>query len=491
MKKLIFVVLIFILFMLACPSNKAPQTPDRPLGPRVAIPNFPDTFAVVTTDPDGDDISYRFNWGNGVIGTWSEFKASGDTHYTAYAYSANGDYKVICQAKDQKGKTSAWSEFLLVRCGLGKIAWSFTCPNEGLFNSTAAIDANGNIYAGCEMGHLHSLQANGRLRPQWDTFGFVSNTEDEFISSPVIAPNGTIYACDRGGYVYALTANKTVQWTKFLGADIIATPAVGRNSEIYINTIDGFYALKSGGQEWWGIDSIKGMSSATLDANNYLYVGTDDNYFYCMDTAGTIRWRYQVGDEIISSPAIMPYNRICVGCMDGYLYIFQRDSGFISRTNLVGSITSSPVIGSDSAIYATTDEGILVKALPNGDISWSFSSGGYSTGSPAIVRYAGVNQDIIYFKVSWGKKKSYDEDSLYMIKADGSRFGACALPQGYPSEEGILSSPMIMNDGMILVGGGIDEHYIGGFYALTGKGILANSYWPLFRRDTKNSGRMQ
>lgn len=489
MKKILFLSpILLLIFIIGCPGNKPPLTPERPMGPRVAIPNYADTFAVVTSDPEGDSICYRFNWGNGIFSDWSEFKASEDTYYTTYAYAADGNYQVICQAKDQKGKTSAWSEYLLVRCGLGRIQWSYTCPDVGVFNSTAAIDNNGNIYVGDEWGHLHSFSSNGAHRTGWP---FVSYTEDEFISSPVIAPNGTIYACDRGGYVYALTANKAVLWNKFLGSEIVATPAVGRNSEIYVNTIDGFFALKSNGQDWWDIDSIKGISSATLDANNHLFIGTDDGYFYSLDTNGTIRWRYYAGDEIISSPAIMPNNRICVGCEDGYVYIFQRDSGFISRTNLVASVSSTPAIGTDGSIYATNEDGMLVKLLPDGDIDWFISTDGYITTSPAVVRYAGVNQDIVYFKTSWGKKKFDDDDSLYMIKADGSRFSACAMPQGYPSEEDLLSSPMITSDGTILIGGGFDENDIGGFFALTGKGILANSTWPLFRRDTKNSGRVE
>ncbi|MBS4016015.1 MAG: PQQ-binding-like beta-propeller repeat protein [Candidatus Latescibacteria bacterium] len=490
MKKILFLVPVFVLVFMGCPSNKAPLTPERPVGPRVAIPNFPDTFAVVTTDPNDDDISYRFNWGNGIISEWSEFKPSGDTYYTTYTYQIDGNYQVTCQAKDQKGKTSGWSEYLLVRCGLGRIRWAFTCPDEAFFNSTAAIDDNGNIYAGCEYGHLHSIGANGAERQGWP---FVSSTQDEFISSPAIAPNGTIYACDRGGNIYALTANKNILWSKFVNEEIIASPAVGRNSEIYINTLDGLYAFSASGGQMWRNESIVGVSSVTIDQNNYLYVGTEDDYFYCLDTAGNIRWQYLVDDEIISSPVAMPNNRVCVGCIDGRIYIFQPDSGFIIRTSSYGTISSTPAIGTDGSIYLTTEEGVLAKLFPDGDYEWSFSTDGYNCSSPAIVRYAGVNQDIVYFSTTWGKKKRSDEDldSLYMIKEDGTRFGACAIPQGYPSDEGFISSPMITVDGTIIIGGGIDDNDIGGLFALTGKGLLANSTWPLFRRDRKNSGRMQ
>ncbi|MEO0074514.1 MAG: PQQ-binding-like beta-propeller repeat protein [candidate division WOR-3 bacterium] len=494
MKKIIKTLLaLLMLIFISCFSNRAPQRPEMPIGSGTAIPNIPEPFSAVSVDPEGDSIAYRFDWGNGIVSNWSAFVASGDTYTTSYTYTTEGNFRVRCQAKDHKGKSSSWSDELLVRCGLGRIRWSFTCPDQGVFNSTAAIDANGNIYVGCECGHLHSFTASGSAR--WGMRGFVSNTEDEFIASPAIADNGTIYACDRGGYVYALTDNKTLLWQRFLGAEIVGSVAVGRNNEIYVNTIDGFYALSANGQTLWSIDSIQGVSSPTLDSNNFLYVGTSDHYLYCLDTSGTIRWRYALDDEIISSPAVMLNKRICVGCQDGRIYFFHPDTGFILRTSSYGAVSSTPVIGSDGSIYITSEDGYLAKLDAMGNYLWSYPTDGYNTSSPTVVRYPELNQDIIYFKVSWGKKKGMvtryeDEDSLYMIKADGSRFAAVALPQGYPSEEGLLSSPMIASDGTILIGAGFDEESeSGGFFALTGKGNLVNSSWPVFRHDIKNTGR--
>ncbi len=482
---LLFVSGIF-LFIISCGGQK-PLTPTV-TGPSVTIPNVADAFSTVTTDPNGDNIRYRFDWGNGTMSDWSDALASGSAYTMTFTYTNRGQYYVKAQAKDQTGKTSDWSEFHKVICGLGMVMW--TMPVDDDFdcecNSTPAIDDQGNIYVGCIEGHVHSYTANGSQRWRF-------TASYEVISSPVIASDGTIYACDRDGNVYALnSSNGTQIWSVNTGAsDIIATPAIGRQDEIYINTADGLYAINNSGQIMWNIPDIDGASSVAIDASNNLYVGSSDGYLYSLDTAGNTRWRYTVGSEIVSSPAITSDGKVCFGVDDGYFYILNSDSTLFRHTQIGTSITASPVIGSDSTIYITTDDGQLTKFSISGAELWSFNTDGAFLSSPAISRYTNVTEDIIYFKASWGKKKlQADEDSLYMIRADGIEYAAGAIVQNSPDV--ITSSPMVGSDGTIYIGGGIDgDTDEGGLFALAGRGTLAGSRWPLFRQNQKNTGRSQ
>ncbi len=494
MKWINFLVISSLIVIVGC-GGKKPSSPVLTI-PDAVIPNIPDTFTAVSTDPDGDNIKYQFEWDTNVLSNWSEFLSSGTMYKTTYAYPNRGKYLLKCQVKDEKGKTQ-WSDPITVICGMGQIRWMLPA-DEDLdceFNSTPAIDNQGNIYAGCTEGHLHSLNSSGQERAGWP---FSSVAEAEFMSSPAIGSDGTIYACDRDGDVYAIYSNGNQKWVYHTDAsDIVATPAIGRKNEIYVNTADGLYAISAQGQAMWYIESISGLSSVTIDQSNNLYVGTDDNYLYSLDTAGTIRWRYHVDGEIISSPAIMSNGKICFGAQDGYFYILNPDSTLVKH-ELVGTIASSPVIGSDGAIYISTDYGSLCRLSSNGVLDWEFSTDGGISSSPAVVKYPNISGDIIYFKVSWAKKKSKslnlfqdDEDSLYMIKSDSTRLDACGVFQLNSSDE-IVSSPMVGSDGTIYIGGGLyDGDGEGGLFALTGRGTVVNSSWPLFRRDTKNTGRVQ
>jgi outer membrane protein assembly factor BamB len=189
----------------------------------------------------------------------------------------------------------------------------------------------------------------------------------------------------------------------------------------------------------------------------------------------------------------MPNGKICFGGQDGYLYILNPDSTLFHREN-IGFISASPVIGSDGAIYIATEIGSLCRINSNGIIDWEFFTDGDYTSSPAVVNYSGISGDIIYFKVNLVNKRQSDVDSLYMIKSDGTRFAAASIfpVWGLPSEY-IVSSPIVGNDGTIYIGGGPSDDDIpqGGLFALSGRGTVASSSWPLFRHDAKNTGRVQ
>jgi len=492
MKKIFFLVTILTLtfIFVGCPSGQKPLPPVVS-GPLVVMPGIADTFSAVSTDPDGDNIKYQFDWGNGEISEWSTLLASGSVYKVVHTYTNKGIYSVKAKARDQKGKTSEWSNLLSVACGLGILRWTFTCPDQEDFNSTPAIDNQDNIYAGCYAGHIHSVNANGQVRWQYD-----NGTAYEFDASPAIAPNGNIYACDGNGVVHCINPNNGSQiWSRTVGYAIVATPAVGANNEVYVNSDDGFlYAINAQGQELWH-QSAGGvsLSSPAIDANKNIYVGSDDGHLYSYDSLGNLRWRYYVGDEISSSPAIMPNGKICFGANDGYFYILNPDSTLYHAENLIDEISTSPVIGTDSAIYITTEGGKLVRLDPDGNYDWDFPTEGDYTSSPAVVRYSGISGDIIYFKVNLVNKRQSDVDSLYMIKSDGTRFAAASIfPVGGLPDPEIVSSPTVGNDGTIYIGGGVDfDSEQGGLFALSGRGTVASSSWPLFRHDTKNTGRVQ
>jgi len=89
--------------------NQAPNTPSTPNGPSSGYTNIPYTFSSSATDPDGENIAIRFDWGNGVVSNWSNYVTSGTTISMSYSYPNAGTYYIKAQAKDILGDTSAWS----------------------------------------------------------------------------------------------------------------------------------------------------------------------------------------------------------------------------------------------------------------------------------------------------------------------------------------------------------------------------------------------
>lgn len=98
-----------LITILATLPNRPPATPDIPVGPESTIVGCRCTFRIVTTDPDGDNLAYQFDWGDGRTSGWSGWVQSGVTVTDTCSWSAAGSYSIRGMARDQNGTISDWS----------------------------------------------------------------------------------------------------------------------------------------------------------------------------------------------------------------------------------------------------------------------------------------------------------------------------------------------------------------------------------------------
>ena len=130
---------------------------------------------------------------------------------------------------------------------------------------------------------------------------------------------------------------------------------------------------------------------------------------------------------------------------------------------------SSPVIGSDHIIYiGSHDHRIYAIDSSDGTQEWTFDTNGQVTSTPAIgsdgVVYVGSNDGNLYAidPNAGGDKKKWE---VFI--------GGCAY-----------SSPSIASDGTVYIGS-LD----GKLYAIKSDSLgLANSPWPKFRKNLRNTG---
>jgi hypothetical protein len=92
------------------PSSKPPETPTKPEGPEKCIKNLEATFLSTTTDSEGEQIYYLFDWGDGNFSEWVGPYASGETGEASHNWSDLGEYEIKAIAKDINGVQSNWSE---------------------------------------------------------------------------------------------------------------------------------------------------------------------------------------------------------------------------------------------------------------------------------------------------------------------------------------------------------------------------------------------
>jgi aminopeptidase YwaD len=94
--------------------GEPPEKPIKPNGPTEGIEGQELTFSTSTTDPDGDQIYYKFDWGNDNYSVWLGPYNSGETIEVSNIWNDAGTYEVRVKAKDTNNRISDWSEPLLV-----------------------------------------------------------------------------------------------------------------------------------------------------------------------------------------------------------------------------------------------------------------------------------------------------------------------------------------------------------------------------------------
>jgi hypothetical protein len=66
-----------------------------------------------TRDPEGDDISFIVDWGDGTITGWTNYFESESMVILRHTWEAIGDYIIRAKAKDIHGAEGEWSDYYI------------------------------------------------------------------------------------------------------------------------------------------------------------------------------------------------------------------------------------------------------------------------------------------------------------------------------------------------------------------------------------------
>lgn len=94
--------------------GNAPNKPSRPDGPTSGKTRRSLTYSTTSTDPNGDQIYYWFDWGDGSNSGWVGPYDSGEEASESHRWTAQGDYEIKVKAKDTSDNESPWSDPLTV-----------------------------------------------------------------------------------------------------------------------------------------------------------------------------------------------------------------------------------------------------------------------------------------------------------------------------------------------------------------------------------------
>ena len=309
-------------------SNRSPITPPEPSGPDSGFVDSTYNFITTTTDPDGDSISYQFDWGDGTYSEWSDYTPSGDTLSMDHSYSSEGTYSVKVTAKDEEEVESGWSighSIAISEISPGDKIWSF--ETGGAVISSPAIGDDGTIYIGSGDYYVYAINPDGTKKWSFRTSGSVS-------SSPAIGSDGTIYVGSSDNNLYAINPDGTEEWTFSTGNVIAyASPAIGGDGTIYAGSTGIVYAISPDGTEKWAFTTGDHVPAPpAIGADGTIYVACNDRLIYAINPDGTEKWTFLMGENTFACPAIGPNGTIYLGSFDNNLYAILGSSGGLANT---------------------------------------------------------------------------------------------------------------------------------------------------------------
>jgi hypothetical protein len=91
-------------------DNNPPVKPEKPEGNSRGDPNTEYTFKSSSTDPDGNDLYYRWDWGDGELSDWIGPFDSGVKSEATHEWEERDNYEIRVKVKDEHGGVSDWSD---------------------------------------------------------------------------------------------------------------------------------------------------------------------------------------------------------------------------------------------------------------------------------------------------------------------------------------------------------------------------------------------
>ena len=256
-----------------------------------------------------------------------QYNMGDNAKYSGPVFGLNGEIYIGSQSNKLHAVSTTGTEL-----------WAYNTGDD--VNATPAVGADGKIYFGSINDRFYCLNPNGSLN--WSSiYGSWTST------ATAIGPDGTIYFAGEGnninptfgGVLLAYNTNGTERWRVNLTEKVNqGGPAIAQNGTVYVGGHSNeLLAFSSNGTLLWAYPTNGNiLSTPAIDNDGNIYFGDDAGYFYVVNPQGTKKWKdTQLGDKIWNSPTIGNDGKIYIAAdqIDGTSKLYAL------RTNATGLAT--------------------------------------------------------------------------------------------------------------------------------------------------------
>jgi outer membrane protein assembly factor BamB len=245
--------------------------------------------------------------------------------------------------------------------GTNELIWRYLLP-AAVIQESPVLDANGTIYLPCG-GTMFAINPNGSLKWKYVTPGGGTGG-----CAPALAQDGTVYIPSGALTFYAFYPSNIVKWFyQSDGASFnYSSPCVGVDGMIYVGCGLDLLALKPDGKLYWKYRvGEETPSSPALGPDGTIYIRGRVNYLCAVNPDGSEKWRLNldswsyainVGAPVIEQDGtIYTYGK--VGDSMG-LYAINPDKTVKWTTTETFTTMTTPCLGSDGTIYVVNYQGL-------------------------------------------------------------------------------------------------------------------------------------
>jgi outer membrane protein assembly factor BamB len=499
-------------------SSTAPEPPGV-RAPRHVPAGTEVEFGVWTTDPEGDKVSFKMDFGDGDTSDWTGFVASGETSRICHRYDNIGEtLHVRCMARDDYALESPWCDPVgVITTEAGRLLWTWITPNEDSAGPLTApvveyLDANEEelayVATDDELYQIYGVDvSDGQTKRSGH--GILPDEGYDWITHPVYdwSTQHILIGKDDGElYAFKPDLSDEWHWPGMTNEEDLWPWEWGNmclaGISIYIpnldtiirgnDTIDGvtkFFKITDSPVRpvnppftVLGVQEVLGAPVADIAIN--VYFVTDSGNLFKMNQNIQVQWRARFTQKRgVFGPVIGAGGVVYCGDEDGKVYAYESD-GDRKWDHVLAGVRKMRLVVGKQYLFAACDNGHVYALDP-------------ATGGEVWDKHVSNDASISVYPILTKNGYMYvvnENTKLFcLVQATGEELWNIACPDHYtggtrPRCGGIKEpppSPALTRDGNIIIASKDALYCVSGYR----DGTLDDGPWPKWQSDNYNTGR--